>query len=636
MQVLYIEDSSIDRMAFERVVRKSDLPIHYTCAETLSEGLSQIRLGRFDVIIADLRLPDGSALDLLNQISDSGLCVIILTGVSDVQTAVQAIKNGASDYIVKDASREYLTTLPGHLETIIRSRIDTTRERLIGSMCQYSDDSSPVGVYVRDYITGEPLFFNSCFASRFCLPPYDEFVRTSTDHEGFWDTLFIQHGIPVDQINRARHKPGEIIRHDLLLLDGIISPLYSTIVGSDNNTSIRQFIFFFDGTSDRTPVHGSETSVSDSLSVLAGGIAHEMNNIFTSLLCDLSLAKELTPHISDLHKSCFDRADQAIQHGRDVASRILTYADGGYPSITTVSLQDLMAEALSLHHQGDAQVSIEIPDDLDLLKVDADLMRTALRAIVINAVEASPDFPVNIIAANVERCQDACKNLQVSFVRIEVRDVGAGIDTPLKAKVFEPFFTTKEGHLGLGLTSARSIIERHGGSISLSSSPGSGTIVRVLLPSLPLLSSTSDMVNVSKKDGSAGVRILVMDDEAGIREVLHLILKREGFHVDVVSRGEDAVAAVAQAYEDLNPYQVVILDLLVPGGMGGKEAILEIRKISPSILAIVSSGYSDDPISSHYQEYGFNAALPKPYHPQDMIRLLFSMLDEHYSSKSSR
>lgn len=138
MQVLYIEDSSLDRMAFERVVRKSYLPIQYTCAETLTEGLNQIRSGNFDVIIADLRLPDGSALDLLSQVGNSGLAIIILTGVSDVQTAVRAIKNGASDYIVKDPSREYLTTLPGHLENIIRARIDTSRERLIGSMCRYS------------------------------------------------------------------------------------------------------------------------------------------------------------------------------------------------------------------------------------------------------------------------------------------------------------------------------------------------------------------------------------------------------------------------------------------------------------------------------------------------------------------
>jgi len=634
MQVLYIEDSSLDRMAFEREVRKSYLPIQYTCAETLSEGLSQIRSGRFDVIIADLRLPDGSALDLLSQISDSGLTVIILTGVSDVQTAVQAIKNGASDYIVKDPSREYLTDLPGHLETIIRSRLDATRERLIGSMCRYSTESSPVGVYVRDYLTGDPLFFNSCFASRFGLPPYAEFVRTSADHAGFWDTLCVKHGIPVDQINRARYEPGEIARHDMLLPDGKVMPLYSTISGSENNTAIRQFIFFFDGGYDLTPAAVQEAGKAESLPVLAGGIAHEMNNIFTSLICDLSLAKELASRESDLQVSCFDRAERAIHQGRDVASRLLTYADGGYPLITTIPFQELMAEVLSLHHQNDAGISLMIPHDLDMLEVDPDLMRTALRAIVMNAVEASPDHPVEIIAANAGEypCND--HQDKRSFVSVEIKDKGAGISSQEEPQVFEPFFTTKEGHLGLGLTSARSIIERHGGTIELSSSPGSGTTVRVLLPSISGLSPIAGSDTLSQKGGSSGVRILVMDDEPGIREVLHLILKKEGFNVDVASRGEDAIALVAKAYDELNPYQVVVLDLIVPGGMGGKEAIQEIRKISPSVLAVVSSGYSDDPISSRYRDYGFDASLPKPYHPKDMISLLFSLLDEHYSSKS--
>ena len=135
------------------------------------------------------------------------------------------------------------------------------------------------------------------------------------------------------------------------------------------------------------------------------------------------------------------------------------------------------------------------------------------------------------------------------------------------------------------------------------------------------------------KQRSAGIRILVMDDEPGIREILKLILEREGFQVDVFCRGEDAIAAVTQAYENLNPYQVIVLDLIIPGGKGGKETIQEIRTISPSILAIVSSGYSDDPISSRYLEYGFDASLPKPYHPREMISLIFLMLDEHYQGR---
>ncbi len=633
MQVLYIEDSSVDRMAFERVVRTSPLPIQYTCAETLKEGLNQIKHNRFDVIIADLRLPDGSALDLLSQIEDSGIAVIILTGVSDVHTAVQAIKSGACDYIIKDVSREYLTTLPGHLETIIKARIDTAREQLIGSMCRYSTDTSPVGVFIRDFLTGEPLFFNSRFASRFGLPPYREFVKASLDYAGIWDTLCLKYGIPVDQINQARHEAGEIIRHDISLPGGQNIPLYSTITGSDGNRAIRQFLFFFDTINDSlsgySQDYSQKTGSPDSLSVLAGGIAHEMNNIFTSILCDVSLARELAPYESDLKNTCFDHAEKAIQYGKDIASRLLTYADGGHPLKTVISLQDLLADILPLHHQKDASIIMQIPDDIALLEVDPDLMRTALRAIVMNAVEVSGDSPVQIIASNQKICNKD-RGPESACIKIEIHDSGGGMSPELGVKVFDPFFTTKEGHLGLGLTSALSIIERHEGSIELHHGKTGGTVVTVLLPSYTAHSPASVSGLSSHKKGSAGVRILVMDDEPGIREILQIILSREGFQVDAVSCGEDAVSSVEKAYEKLNPYQVVILDLIIPGGMGGKDAIQKIRAISPSVLAIVSSGYSDDPISSRYLEYGFDASLPKPYHPKDMIALLFLLLDNLY------
>ncbi|MDD1728970.1 MAG: response regulator, partial [Methanospirillum sp.] len=551
------------------------------------------------------------------------------TGVSDVHTAVQAIKSGACDYIIKDVSREYLTTLPDHLETIIKARIDTAREQLIGSMCRYSTDTSPVGVFIRDFLTGEPLFFNSRFASRFGLPPYREFVKASLDYAGIWDTLCLKYGIPVDQINQARHEAGEIIRHDISLPDGHNIPLYSTITGSDGNRVIRQFLFFFDTINESLSGNRQNTESTDSLSVLAGGIAHEMNNIFTSILCDVSLARELAPYESDLKNTCFDHAEKAIQYGKDVASRLLTYADGGHPLKTVISLQDLLADLLPLHHQKDASIIMEIPDDIALLEVDPDLMRTALRALVMNAVEASGDSPVHIIASNQERyCKG--RESESAFIKIEIHDAGDGVSPELGAKVFDPFFTTKEGHLGLGLTSAWSIIDRHDSSIELHHGKTGGTVVTVLLPSYTARSPVSVSGLSSHKKGSAGVRILVMDDEPGIREILQIILSREGFQVDAVSCGEDAVSAVAKAYEKLNPYQVVILDLIIPGGMGGKDAIQKIRAISPSVLAIVSSGYSDDPISSRFLEYGFDASLPKPYHPKDMIALLFLLLDNLY------
>jgi DNA-binding response OmpR family regulator len=633
MEVLYIEDNTLDRLAFERAIHQSYLPIHFTCAETLHEGRARIRSGDYDIIFVDLRLPDGSALDLIKELGNSGSDIVVLTGVSDISTAVQAIKCGAYDYIVKDVSREYLHTLPEYIKSLIKTRVPQFSENQSLEAAGSVSSVSPMGILIRDPGSGDILYYNSRFAKRGSLPPFcgtrisgqqciDILNRMCSEY-GLHSPTFLQDMTPGVDVIRSIHTSP----------DGNQVSLFSAFF-SDPESGLRQILFFFDDGYD--PL----TASSDSLAVLASGIAHEMNNMLTSILGDLSLARQLIDPGGDYETSSFIRAEQAVFHGKDIACRLLTYADGGFPVVQRVPVRFLIQETLAFLNKGKSEIQVTIPDNTPALLVDPDLIKTTLRAVLMNAVEASAPVgsPIHIEVFGEEWMQAYERGKDEQFVRIEIRDQGSGMGPLIRNCAFKPFFTTKEGHLGLGLTSAKSIVSRHRGTITLSSPTDGGTVVCISLPVAPLLPRSLHVSSSREgKDSrrSEGTRVLVMDDEPGIREILELTFQKEGFHVDAFSCGEDAVKAVSEAYECLNPYQVAILDLNIPGGMGGKEAILEIKKICPSTLAIVSSGYSGESVSSRYAEYGFDASLPKPYNPKDMVHLVLSLITDYYENKKS-
>lgn len=633
MQVLYIEDNSLDRIAFERVIQNSYLSVHYDSAETLRDGLLLIRSGEFDVIFVDLRLPDGSALDLLRELGDCDSIIVVLTGVSDVTTAVQAIKSGAYDYIVKDVSREYLVNLPDYLEKISNTLISPRFEEILHGISSSSRTASLSGIVIRNIENHEILYYNSWIASHSQIKLFTDILKAGRDSFPVWERICSAFRLPPDITSPDGSKLGEIIRHRCDLPGGDRMIVFSAMI-PDGNFGFKQLILWFKNSVDiHDPGNRSRSANSDSLSVLASGIAHEMNNVLTSILGEVSLARQFDPSDAGSREPCFDRTDLAILYGKDIACRLLTYADGGYPMVKQVILKDLIQEALSLYHQRENPIVVDIPDDLPYLLIDPDLMRTAMRAVITNAMEASGSSPI-YIRAHLSTCHsEPGLDLSVSYILVDIRDEGSGFGANERICAFNPFFTTKEGHLGLGLSSAKSIVQKHLGEIQILDTPDAGSLIRLSLPIAYSPLSLQSSENKEDRGRSSGTRVLVMDDEPGIREILQLILQKEGFEVDVFSRGEDAVQAVFDAYESLNPYQVVILDMVIPGGMGGKEAVLEIKKIHPSTIAIVSSGYSDDNVSSRYSDYGFQASLPKPYHPKEMINLVFLLLTEYYTSK---
>jgi CheY-like chemotaxis protein/anti-sigma regulatory factor (Ser/Thr protein kinase) len=260
--------------------------------------------------------------------------------------------------------------------------------------------------------------------------------------------------------------------------------------------------------------------------------------------------------------------------------------------------------------------------------VDTGQLGQVLQNLVINAVHAMPAGGIiRLTARNITGDPDESPPAPGRYVLITVRDHGQGIPPEHLAKIFDPYFTTKQSGSGLGLAVVHSIIANHAGHIAVESKPGKGTLFSIYLPSAgksPLVEKSAEATPPPSKGQG---KILVMDDEELIRNVSTAMLRQLGYEAHTANDGEEALALYLQAKNDGHPFDLVIMDLTVPGGMGGGEAITRLRQLDPQVKAVVSSGYANDPIMANFRDYGFCGVTPKPFGLEDLSRLLAMILD---------
>jgi PAS domain S-box-containing protein len=352
----------------------------------------------------------------------------------------------------------------------------------------------------------------------------------------------------------------------------------------------------------------------ESLGVLAGGIAHDFNNILTGILGNISLLLHQLGPSSDL-SGRLESCEKAAIRASELTQQLLTFARGGAPIRKLMDLRMLIGESATFVLRG-SQIGCEIKlaEDLWSIKADAGQISQVLHNILINAMQAMPNGGVvGIAGANVHLDHGNLLNLPAGdYLRIDIKDQGRGIPPEDLPRIFDPYYSTKSEGTGLGLASVYSVIKRHGGAVDVSSTVGIGSIFTIFLPAVSGERPTEiEAAGKNKLTGSG--RILIMDDEQIIRDVATVILKSAGYQVESCTDGKEAVDRYRRRFGTDTAFDAVIMDLTVPGGMGGKEAARIILDTDPNAVLIVSSGYSNDPVIADFRQYGFRGAVVKPF-----------------------
>ncbi|MEW6236530.1 MAG: transporter substrate-binding domain-containing protein [Candidatus Omnitrophota bacterium] len=369
----------------------------------------------------------------------------------------------------------------------------------------------------------------------------------------------------------------------------------------------------------------------ESIGLLAGGIAHDFNNLLTAILGNLSIAKLDIDSSDRIYKPLSD-AEKACLRSQNLTRQLLTFAKGGAPIRKTSSIKELVEDSATFVLSGsNSRCEFSVADDLWTVEVDEGQISQVIQNIVINADQAMPNGGAIRIRLENYSFHSQGKSLsslmqEGDYVRISVKDNGIGIPQEYLFKIFDPYFTTKQKGSGLGLATAYSIIRKHDGAITVDSKPGDGTEVVVYLPASPQAIIAKETVEGSLYRGEG--KILVMDDDASIQDVVRQMLEHLGFETDAADDGKEAVERYKKAYDSGRPFGAVILDLTIPGGMGGKETIEKLREIDPGVRAVVSSGYSNDSIMAEYDRFGFSGVVSKPYKLEELsevMRRLFQL-----------
>lgn len=368
----------------------------------------------------------------------------------------------------------------------------------------------------------------------------------------------------------------------------------------------------------------------ESVGVLAGGIAHDFNNILAAILGNINLAL-FDRELSENTRRLLDRAEKASLRATDLTQQLLTFAKGGEPVKEAASLESIIRDSSGFVLHGEkVACRYEIPEDLWLVDIDKGQISQVIQNIVLNASHAMPEGGVITI-----RCENIPASVPVDTqyrmrkpcIKIDIEDTGVGIQPNLIDKIFDPYFTTKQAGSGLGLAITQSIITKHNGHISVKSTPGKGTVFTIILPASER-TEKQGVEDMARQLTSTATKILVMDDDDMVLGTVKVMLEEMGQEVGVAVNGEQAIELYEEAKNEGRPFDLVIMDLTVPGGMGGKEAVREILARDPEAKVLVSSGYSTDPIIANYQDYGFSGAIAKPYRIQELSKAISRALQK--------
>ncbi len=369
----------------------------------------------------------------------------------------------------------------------------------------------------------------------------------------------------------------------------------------------------------------------ESVGVLAGGIAHDFNNILTVILGNINLAETyLDP--DNKAADLLQKAEKASHRAKELTQQLLTFSRGGDPVKETTFIKEVIIESANFILLGSkVACHFSIPEDLWLVDIDTGQMSQVIQNITMNARNAMPKGgKVTIKCSNISDItidSDLAGISNMSYIKITIKDNGDGIPEHHIDKIFDPYFSTWKGGSGLGLAITHSIIKKHAGHIFVESQPSKGAVFTIYLPASKNKQSPEQPVKkVTLPRSNCKARILIMDDEQHILNLVEKMLGHLGHEAIMTKDGKEAIAVFKEHLQSDQPIDMIIMDLTIPGGMGGKDAIIDILKINPKAKVVVSSGYSNSPVMADYQKHGFKAAIAKPYKLSELQEIINAVL----------
>ncbi|MCP4672444.1 MAG: transporter substrate-binding domain-containing protein [Desulfobacula sp.] len=366
----------------------------------------------------------------------------------------------------------------------------------------------------------------------------------------------------------------------------------------------------------------------ESLGVLAGGIAHDFNNILSAILGNINVANISVDPKSQVFR-LLKNTEKAVVRATNLTKQLLIFSKGGDPVREITSIKHLIKESADfVLHGSNVACTYECKNDLWLVKIDSGQISQVIQNLIINASQAMPGGGnIDIHCFNVPDVNKENPNIFLAgpHIKIVIQDSGTGIPQSIIDKIFDPFFTTKAKGSGLGLATTHSIVKKHNGQITVVSEPNKGTKFTLFLP------ATMEKQKIAEQKAAqvsipGHLKILVMDDDDMVLSTASNMLSHIGCESILVKDGENALNTYTDFFNQGTPFDLVIMDLTIPGGMGGVKAAKKIHQLNPNAKIIVASGYSNDSVISRYKDYGFCASISKPYGMDDLVRTINSVI----------
>lgn len=623
IRILHIDDEAATRYTLGRALKRAG----YTMmeAETGSEGL-RLAQSQPDLIILDVQLPDINGLELARRLkADSATASIPVLQISAAlitnEDQALGLEAGADAYLVHPIDPHVLLATVQALLRTKRAEESLAREKerlavtlaSIGEGVITTDARGNVELLndTAERLTGwlQAEARGQALDDVFCV--IAESTRERCAHRAR-DAMALGQSVELEESVLLVGRGGK----EYAITESA-APLYGktgTITGA---------VLVFRDVTEKRRLEREAIKVQklESIGVLAGGIAHDFNNFLTAILGNISLAR--LPGTDP--ETLLAEAEQACMRARELTQQLLTFSRGGAPVKRSTCIAELIHESAALALRGsNVRAEFELASELWPVDVDPGQIMQAINNLMINAREAMPRGGKVRIRVENKIIEPGGPLKAGRYVLIGVQDEGAGISSTDLPRIFDPFFTTKETGKGLGLTITYSVVKRHGGLLDVQSRPGAGTLFSLYLPAAEQRHARAPRLKTALPAGSG--RILIMDDEVQIQHVACRMLALLGYEAECASDGESAVERYRAALAERRPFDVVVLDLTVPGAMGGRECLSALKALDPGVKAIASSGYATDPIMTNPQRHGFLGMIAKPYEIGAFARTLASFI----------